>query len=47
MNLRVVTPHKSIPHENANIRKVYFIFAWQIYIFQNFQLHFDLSGHFL
>ena len=47
MHLRVVTPHKLISLENANIRKVYFIFGWQIYFFQNFQLQFNLSGNFL
>ena len=47
MHLRVVTQHKLIPHDNANIRTVYFIYAWQIYFFQNFQLQFNLSGHFL
>ena len=47
MHLRVVTPYKLIPHENANIRKVYFIVAWHIYFLQNFQLQFNLFGHFL
>ena len=37
MHLRVVTPYKLISHENANIRKVYFIIAWHKYFSQNFQ----------
>ena len=36
MHLRVVTPYKLISHENENIRKVYFIIAWHIHIFQIF-----------
>ena len=47
MHVRVATPHKLLSHENENIRKVYFIFAWQIYFFQNFQLQFNISGNFL
>ena len=34
MHLRVVTPYDLISHENANIRKVYFIIAWYIYFFR-------------
>ena len=45
--LRVVTPYKLISHEYANIRKVYFIIAWHIYFFQNFQRQFNLFGNFL
>ena len=47
MHLRVATPHELLPHENANMRKVDFIFSWQIYFFQNFQLQFNLYGNFL
>ena len=43
----MVTPHKLISHENANIRKVYIIIAWHIYFFQNFQLQFNLFDNFL
>ena len=46
MHLRVVTPYKLISRENADIRKVYFIIAWHIYFFQNFQLQFNLFGNF-
>ena len=38
MFLKVVTPYKLIYHENANIRKVYFIIACNIYFFQIFQV---------
>ena len=47
MHLRIDNPHKLISHENANIRKVYFIIAWHIYVFQNFPLQFNLFSNFL
>ena len=38
MHLRVVTPYKLISHETANIRKLYFTIACNIYFFQIFQV---------
>ena len=39
MFLKVVTNSKLISHENANIRKVYFITAWHIYFFRIFSFN--------
>ena len=33
----MVTPYKLISHENANIRKVYFIIAWLLRVVRSVQ----------
>ena len=46
MRLRVFAPYKLISHENANIRKLYFIIACNIYFFQIFRVEI-MSENFL